>query len=997
MKPITIQFDDKQAHQIEAIQSITGLLDGLFQSDTEAFVLGDEIMPNLPPYYQLESNWMLDNLTEIQRTNKIDESLRIETESGFLLEGVSADTWEYPTFTVDMETGTGKTYVYLRSIYELYTRYALRKYIIIVPSVAIYEGVVKNFAITREHFKALYGNVNATLYLYDGSKPTFVKNFAVGQDIEVMVMTIDSFNRKANTIYKKTDKLMGERYPYQYLQETRPILILDESQNYRTEKSRSALRTLKPLFALNFSATPGRSAPNVVYRLSPFDAFRRQLVKKIEVLGMIEGQSIGQTEDYLRLVMIERDRGKIRARFEAMVDVVGSLQLQQIEVAGKMDLEKKTKNPAYAGWIVEEINHAEGFVLFKNGERFDIAEERLLSITRESLFKRQIEETIKFHLEKQKELKKHGVKVLSLFFIDRVANYVADDGMIKRLFDEAFERLKKRNTDFAGLAAAEVREGYFAKKKATKKDPAAFVDTALDEEKKTQAEKDLEREAYELIMKQKERLLSFDEPVSFIFAHSALREGWDNPNVFQICALREIRSEQQRRQTIGRGLRLPVRQDGLRLEDRDLNVLTVVANESYANYVARLQSEYEVAGDVLQHFVTDAAKPVTVKRNPRVYDTQNFRNFWNKLIQRTEYEINIESDELVKYCVHRLNNTVFPEPHIVITRGLFVNTEYRIELLNVVNGSAELRIKKQSTAGYSETTVSTVKAGTDLAKMKRDPVLKPFKVISVEGTGTAGKVVFSEGGTLPAGGSHAFSTEQGQSFSTRVEREETQALPKFNLIDRTCREVSLTRATVLKIFRGLNKRHKEAFIKNPEGFAGVFISTIRNALADHVAAKIEYHLTEEILDRDREIFFPETRRHPAKELIAGNEDTSVYDFVQWDSDVETKFIQRLNDDDNVVLYFKFPPIFKIHIPKIIGNYNPDWAILRWNEERRLKLELVRETKGNIDTNLLQHVNEKRKILCGQKHFAALGVSYRHITADTTDWWKEEVRETELPG
>lgn len=992
MKPLKIQFDPNQSHQIEAISSIVQLFEGLFRADTEAFELGDEITPNIPSYFQFDRGWLEENMSAIQQDNGLAESLSVQVDTGFLLEGVSIDTWEYPTFTVDMETGTGKTYVYLRSIYELNAHYGFRKFVIVVPSVAIYEGVIKNFEITREHFKALYGNVNATLNSYDGAKPAMLKNFAVGQDIEVMVMTIDSFNKKSNTIFKKTDKLMGERYPYQYLQETRPILILDESQNYRSPKSRAALRTLKPLFAINYSATPGQDAPNVVYKLTPFDAYRRNLVKKIEVLGMIEGQSVGLAEDYLRLLAISKDGRKLIARFDAMVDVDGGFQAREITVSGKTDLQTATHNHAYSGWKVEEINEKDQYVLFENGERFSVEDERLLSVSKEALFRRQIEETIRFHFDKQRELKSQGVKVLSLFFIDRVANYVEDDGMIKLLFDQAFDSLKGRSAEFRDRSAKEVRKGYFAKKKATKKTPEEWVDTAFQDEKKTQTDKELEKEAYELIMKGKERLLSFEEPVSFIFAHSALREGWDNPNIFQICALREIFSENQRRQTIGRGLRLPVTQDGVRLEDRRLNVLTVVANESYANYVARLQKEYEETGDMLPAIPADASAKEVATRNSRIYESNDFRNFWNKLIQRTEYKITVDTDQLAKQCISKLNNEVYPEPHIVVTRGRYVVTNYRIDLIEVKNHEAKIRISKENTDGESESSESFIQKGVDLARAKNDPVLKPFKVVDIQGEGFSGRVQFAEGGELTVDKSIIFSSEQGQSFSTRKVTEETGLLPKFNLIARTCREVSLTRSTVLSIFKGLKNEHKQSFIANPEGFSAVFISKIKDVVADHIAEKLQYITSEDLLSQSSEEFFPESKTFPAKELIAGNGESSVYDFVQVDSDNERRFVERINEDGNVILYFKFPATFKIRIPRIIGNYNPDWGMLRWDEQHRLKLELVRETKGNIDLAMLQHSNEGRKIRCAQKHFGSLGISYRHVTAETTDWWKEEVRD-----
>jgi len=788
MKPITIQFESDQLHQTEALDSVVNLFDGLFHTNDNDFTLGDDIQPNIPAYYQFDAGWLEENLAAIRSNNNLGETLGIAQDNGFMIEGIASDTWAYPTFTVDMETGTGKTYVYLRTIHRLFEKYGLRKFIIVVPSVAIYEGVIKNISITREHFKGLYGDVIQKPIEYDGAKPMHLRNFAIGRGIEVMVITIDSFNKKANTIFKKTDKLMGERYPYQYVQETRPILILDESQNYQTEKSKAALRTLKPLFAINYSATPGKDAPNLVYKLTPFAAFQRNLVKKIEVLGMIEAQSVGHAEDYLRLLSIGKEGRQISATFDAMVRGKDGLNVQEVKLSGRANLAILTKNPAYEGWIVEEINEKEGFVQFENKECFSLAEERLVSVKKEALFKRQIEETVRTHFEKQRLLKPYGIKVLSLFFIDRVANYVGDNALIKRIFDEAFERLKHGSSESSGKSAAQVREGYFAKKKATKTEAEAFVDEAPDE--------DAEKKAFDLIMRRKERLLSFDEPVSFIFAHSALREGWDNPNVFQICALREIVSENQRRQTIGRGLRLPVNQDGKRLEDRSLNVLTVIANESYANYVERLQKEYEATGDMLPAVPADASKKCTATRNKRIFDSRDFKNFWNKLIQKTEYEIRIECDELVKTCTNKLNNTAFPEPSIVITRGRYVITNYRIELLDVKSDEAHINISKENSEGNQETADHFVKVGHDFSKIKHDPVLKPFKIVLVSGEGDSSRVTFAEGGELTRDKAIQFSTEQGQSVRTRREHEEVKALPKFNLIERTCRELSLTRSTV---------------------------------------------------------------------------------------------------------------------------------------------------------------------------------------------------------
>lgn len=985
MSVIRLKFDPNQNHQTRAVESVVGLFDGF--SKIETGIMGGEIASNLPEFYSFDKTWLLDNLNAVQRVNGLPVCLDVEVDSGFMVAGVSTGTWEYPVFTVEMETGTGKTYVYLRMIHELKQRYGFRKFIIVVPSVAIYEGVIKSFEITREHFKSLYGNETFHLLEYEGGKQSLVRSFATVDSVDIFVMTIDSFNRPSNIIFKKTDKLMGERYPYQYIQETRPILILDESQNYQSEKSKQALRTLKPLFAVNFSATPVVK-PNLLYCLTPVDAFRMNLVKKIEVLGLVEAQSTARRDDYFKLETITRKGKAITAGIQVNVYEKNMLVEKSLDLKDGDNLYTKTKNEKYKGFIVDEINLVEGFINFKNDIRIYINDERYASITKEELFRRQIEETIKIHIEKQRELRPRGIKVLTLFFIDRVANYIDDDGIIKKLFDKEFDKLKKRDDFFKGYKASEVREGYFAKKKGKKNSPEEFVDTAIEDSEKTADDKEAEKKAYELIMRNKERLLSFDEKVSFIFAHSALREGWDNPNVFQICALREITSEKERRQSIGRGLRLPVTQEGDRNTDSSINNLTVIANESYQSYVASLQREYESTGDVLPHIPSNASDKETVKRNDVVYGTKDFSNFWKKLIHQTEYTINIETAQLVETCVTSLNNSSFPEPNIIITRGEYVITNYEIQLLEIKAGEARLKINKSNTKQDENTVTRVFSEGNDLSRILKDPILSGFKITEISGKGDSARVVFSEAGELTMEKSIVFSSEQGQSFTTRIESEKNTQFPKFNLIERASRELSLTRGTILEIFKRLLADKKRSFMNNPEGFSGVFISTIRDRLADHIAERIEYTLTSELNKEPVESFFPATKKIPKKELAPGSDGRALYDFIQYDSDVEKKFIERLNFDDKVILYFKFPPIFKINIPKIIGNYNPDWGILRWDENGKIKLELVRETKGKIDPNLLQHANEKRKIDCASKHFNSIGVSYRHITSDVTDWWRD---------
>lgn len=980
-RQLSFKFDPNQEHQLQAIESTIKLFEGLPPQET-GFQLGDDIVPNLAPGEALEENWLLENLHDVQTANGIGQKLQLEVDDGLVLDGIGIDSWRFPVYTVEMETGTGKTYVYLRTIYELRKHYGFRKFIIVVPSVAIYEGVVKSFAIMEEHFKSLYDNETVHLTKYSGQQISKLRSFASSSFTEILVMTIDAFNKSANLFYKPTEKLPGERLPYQFVQETRPILILDESQNYLSEKSREALRTLHPLFAINYSATPVKK-PNLIYRLSPVDAFRLNLVKKIEVLGVTEKNNYNVQQ--LNFQFTEERQGYGLA-VEVELDVLkdGLLKRQSLKLKKGDDLYGKTRNPNYRGMVIEEINRGAGYVEFTNGDRIALDEPGEMGLSKEEIFRVQIEETIKAHFRKQRELLPSGIKVLSLFFIDRVANYVETDGVIRRLFDESFERLKSRYAFYKGWSAEDVREGYFAKK--TKRNaPEEFVDTSI--ENKTKAEKKLEKEAYELIMRKKEQLLNFDEKVSFVFAHSALKEGWDNPNVFQICTLNSTFSEKKKRQEIGRGLRLAVDQEGERVMDEAVNVLTVIANESYESYVSDLQSDYREAGDAAPPAPSNARRKDAYRRDD-LFEGQDFQQFWEHLCQKTQYKIHLDTEALVQDCITRLNQLQFPEPQIVVTRGKFVMTNFEIKLLKVTVGLAQLEIKVTDTEGNIRTDQRWFKEGDAPARMAKDERLKGFKVVEIRNDGENSSVVFSDRGTLHLGGAITFSSERGQLTDPRSVQEAQTSYPVFNLIERASQEMQLTRRTILRIFQGLRPDIKEKIFKNPEGFSGLFISTIRELLADHVAENIEYELMSGVVDYAAELIFPESKRFPQKELVDGSE-ASLYDKVQIDSDIEQYFVRnKLNEDDQIVCYFKFPNLFKVRMPRIIGNYNPDWGIIRWDEQGKIKLELVRETKGAANPNLLQYPHEKRKLKCAQKHFSEIGVQYRQIKGDEVNWWRE---------
>lgn len=992
MSKLKLKFDPNQNHQKIAIESIVDLFKGLPPYQT-SFQLGDETIPNLPPYSKFDTEWLHGNLQDIQKENAkhcqgLEQNLSLELESGYVLEGIADESWEYPSFTIEMETGTGKTYVYLRTIFELRKKFGFGKFIIIVPSIAIYEGTIKNFEITKEHFRTLYGNETVNLIEYEGQQISKLRHFSSSSALEIMIMTIDSFNKVSNVIYKATEKLPGEKLPYQYIQETKPILILDESQNYTSEKAKSALRTLHPLFALKYSATP-KEKPNLVYRLSPVDAFKMNLVKKIEVYGVTEKENVNQLSLALEKIFGYGPKASIKAPV-----IKGGIKKEEILTLQKGDdLFDKTKNEAFRDIKVEEINSATGMVVFSDTSRLSIHDSTGSATTKEDIFRIQIEETVKRHLRKQAELKSKGIKVLSLFFIDRVKNYTDGDAIIPKLFDAAFEKYKSDYEEFKKLNGSEVREAYFAQKK-NKKGEFDVVETREEEDKKTTAEKEAEKYAYELIMKKKEQLLSFDEKVCFIFAHSALKEGWDNPNVFQICTLRETKSEMRKRQEIGRGLRLAVNQDGQRVHDEGVNVLTVIANESYEEFVDALQNEYIEDGDIAPERPSNA-KRADAKRNNKVFKAKEFAEFWGKLNRVTDYKIKIDTPTLIEECISRLNNEIFPEPQITVTKGKFVITTFKITLKDIFANKAKLHIEIDDTENRKDSIENTFEVGARLSRIFKNVDLKPFHILEVVNKNDEKKIIFDNGEELFVDQTTEIVSKSGQQIDERLYQEKTTTYPVFNVIDRVAKETDLTRPTIIKIFKGIKDEKKKYIFKNPEGFTNVFISSVKNILAQHIAERIEYEVTNDKEKYNVDDIFPKTIRFPQRELLEGN-DSSLYNQVQFDSEVEKRFVEYyLREDKKVVCFFKFPSKFKINLPKIIGNYNPDWGIVRESEDGKYKLELVRETKGGKDLALLRFPNEKRKIMCAKKHFEQLNIDYRHIDDRTPHWWESEINSKQI--
>ena len=639
------KFDSNLEFQLDAINSVVGLFNGQIKSDK---IFLDAIIPNS---ITISENTIKENLSEIQKENGLKAS----------------DKWEGMDFSVEMETGTGKTYVYLRTILELNLKYNFKKFIIVVPSVAIREGVLKSLEITKDHFAKIYDNISYNFYEYDSSKLNKIRQFARNNSLEIMVLTIDSFNKDTTIMNQSQEKLSGEK-PIDLVRRTKPILILDEPQNMETEIRKNAIAGLNPLFKLRYSATH-RHYYNLVYRLTPFEAYNKNLVKRIEVLSVVKENDYNNL--FIQCESIIADAQGLYAVLKLNKKLKSGYKPASIKISKNDSIEKKTNNPDYKGLKITRIDAQWGIVEFDNGLILNKGEGTENS--REAIMKIQIKQTIDEHFRKATLLKKYGIKVLSLFFIDKVANYTDSDGIIRKTFKEEFEEAKKNFPDYKDLNVNDVHNGYFS-------------------EYKSESGMESDKDTFDLIMRDKERLLSFSEPTQFIFTHSALREGWDNPNVFNICVLRELNTEISRRQTIGRGIRLPVNQDGERVLDQNINRLTVVASESYTDYCQRLQQEYVDDGYIeIPPRPPNARNRKTVTLRKGFMLNPDFKELWSKISKKTKYAVNIDTDDLIEDTTKSLDNIDIKKIDVKIVRA---NVEMKNEQIRapIISGEESQEI-----------------------------------------------------------------------------------------------------------------------------------------------------------------------------------------------------------------------------------------------------------------------------------------------------------------
>lgn len=643
-------------YQKQAIDSIVDLFQGEITHHQDDFSLSDkDSMRVIANELSLSKDDIFNNLKNIQTQNQLSLS----------------DKLDNLYFSVEMETGTGKTFVYLNTIFELYQRYGWRKFIIVVPSVAIREGVLQTLNSTKTYFKDEFDSPIYHYGEYSGQKTNALKHFATSTNIEILVMNIQSFEKESNIINQQRENgvLM------ELIQATNPIIIIDEPQNISSDKRKNAIDNLNPLFTVGYSATH-KEIINKVYSLNPVQAFEQNLVKQIVVNSVI---SQDKNNAFIELKEITNKSG-LKAKI--ILDINEKQQLKRKAITVKLgdDLYEKSKqNPNYQGFIITGIDLENQMIKFSNGIEIDAGVN--MDSLKDEIMKQQIHYTIKTHLQREKELNKDGIKVLSLFFIDKVENYRTNAqgelGKFYKWFEELYELETKQS-------ASGVHNGYFSQDK--KGNAKNSNGTTKDD-----------NDAYELIMKDKERLLSFDEPVRFIFSHSALKEGWDNPNIFQICTLNETASVIKKRQEIGRGLRLCVNQNGDRIYDEKVNILTVIPNESYEQFANSLQQEYidDCGIKFEKSHLKNAKNERTVTYRFDAFTNPLFLQIWERIRHKTSYRVQFDSDELINNASQKIH--VMPKidtPKIEIKKARLVqSSETGIETQEIFSQSEHIQTK----------------------------------------------------------------------------------------------------------------------------------------------------------------------------------------------------------------------------------------------------------------------------------------------------------------
>tara|TARA_R110002074_G_scaffold149035_4_gene301240 strand:- start:65444 stop:68461 length:3018 start_codon:yes stop_codon:yes gene_type:complete len=983
-----IQFDSSLEYQRDAIKAITDIFQGQDICEANFTVYSPEFLAkqqniafNEIGYgnrLTLTEGSIVENVQNLQLANGLKPSERSEVDRNHL------------DFTIEMETGTGKTYVYLRSIMELYRKYGFSKHIIVVPSIPIKEGVYKSLQITEDHFKQLYDNINYNYFIYDSSKLNEVRDFSTNDGLSIMVINIDAFRKsfenpddakkKANIIHRYNDKL-GYK-PLDLIKNTNPVVFIDEPQStMSTPLAKKAVQGLNPLAILRYSATH-KEKVNLMYKLDAVDAYDKKLVKQIEV-GSIQTEGMNN-QAYISLLDVRSRRGTIDARVEVDALQGGKIKRVRKWVKQNQDLEELTGSIEYEGYIIKDIYVQDEYIDFTSRDEELKVGESIGSVDDGQIKTALISKTIEAHLDKELVLNPQGIKVLSLFFIDSVSKYRVYDedgnqslGQYAEIFEKEYQRLI-RKTKYASLFgemkdvevnASEVHNGYFS---IDKKSKASNKKEKFEYYKDTSGSVNADEDTYSLIMRDKEKLLSFDSKLRFIFSHSALKEGWDNPNVFQICALKDLgKSETKYRQEIGRGLRLCVNQDGDRVHGFETNTLTVMATESYADVVDKLQKEVEEAtgikfGVLESHSFNNVV--ISIDGDDINYlGQEKSEQLYDYLILKGYIDSRGKVQDLLRIAIKE-DAVELPEE---FTESEHVEKQI---LSNLKDAAGKLQIKNQddkkkvqvnervlNSPEFKElwdrvkykTTFSVQFDSDSLVKECIRALDDRLKITRGKLHYTKVKVAMSIGGLQVK--------EDPTTYSENV-NDEVGLLP--DIVGYLQNETQLTRRSIVRILTGTNKLGY--FKINPQKFIEGCIDIINEQMRLHIIDGIEYKKMGDSEYFSQELFKNEELFGYLKSNLKDSE-KSPYDYVIYDSIIESKLAGDFENSSNISVYAKLPGWFKIDTP--LGTYNPDWAIL-WKDGNEEKLYFVVESKGTTMFGDLRP-KEQGKIDCGKKHFKAL--------------------------
>ena len=944
---------------------------------------------------ELSDEQLFNNICDTQRLNNIKQSASLVRDLGRC------------SLDIEMETGTGKTYVYIKTMFELNKRYGWSKFIVVVPSIAIREGVKKSFEMTQEHFMEHYGK-KARYFIYNSSNLNQLDSFSSSAGINVMIINTQAFasslkeganNKESRIIYSKRDDFNSRR-PIDVIKANRPIIILDEPQKMGGEVTQTALKNFNPLFSLNYSATHAKQH-NLVYVLDALDAFNKRLVKKIEVKGF-EVKNFRGTDKYLYLDCIVLSSKKPpMAKLEFEIAYYNSIN-RETRILGVGDNLYFLSNQMeqYKGYTISEIEPLSGIVTFSNGEKL-VKGDIVGDVSEKDMRRIQIRETIISHFEKEEKLFNMGIKTLSLFFIDEVAKYrldanAEDDplGEYGQMFEHEYnsvlnEYLTLFDTPYQQYLrkydVKQIHNGYFSIDKKTGKN----VDSSV----KRGSEFSDDISAYDLILKNKERLLSFEEPTRFIFSHSALREGWDNPNVFQICTLKHSDSATTKRQEVGRGLRLCVSQSGSRMDAETcgetvhkVNLLTVIASESYKTFVGDLQKQIK---DVLYDRPSKATVEyfegkTFVLGDDRVTINDKQARAIYKYLLKNDY-IDDEDNITDSYRTDHMNGCLaeLPEELKPLTDGIHVLVQgiFDESVLNdmISNGNETKILENELNENFYKKEFQTLwgyinhKYAYTVDFKTEELIEKAVKHINEKLFVTQLQYTTTTGEQRSNISLHEI--KKGESFETEktstktLEHAQTSQI-KYDLIGKVAKGTTLTRRTVATILQRLEPVRLSMFRHNPEEFISKVIKLIKEQKATMIVEHISYNSIEG--KYDSAIFAAEKHAQSVDKAFKAKRHIQDYVFTDGTAEksIERRFAEELDISDEVCVYAKLPKGFAIPTP--VGNYSPDWAIA-FNENSVKHIYFIAETKGTMDSLQLRPI-EQAKIQCAKKLFNEISTS-----------------------